>query len=142
MPMQVTLNAHPRYLIATDLIAFVLAAALVLLLTRIPMLLSPLAAALLVAALAALFGVEILVWFRHGIRSVEMDDASVTIFRGPGFFPRRIERGSIARIRIPRRPGRRVVIVKVSAGDRITIAEDAFPREAFARFLSAIGSWR
>jgi hypothetical protein len=142
MPMQVTLNAHPRYLIATDLVAFVLASAFVLLLTRIPMLLSWLAAGLLVAALAALCGLEILLWFRRGIRSVELDDASITVYRGHGFLPRRLERRSIARVLIPRRPGRRVVILTVAARGRVTIAEDAFPREAFSRFLSALGTWR
>jgi hypothetical protein len=142
MLMQVTLNAQRRYLIATDLIAFVLAAVLVLLLTRVPMLFSLLAAGLLVALLAAGFAADILVWQRRGIRSIELDDGSITLYRGPGFRPRRIERRAISRIRIPRRPGRRAVILTLAAGGRVVIAEDAFPREAFARFLSAMSSWR
>lgn len=140
--MQVTLNAHPRYLITTDLIAFVIAAAFVLLLTKVPMLLSLLAALLLVAVLAAICGLSILMWMRRGVRSVEMNDVSITIYSGPGFHPRRLERGEIARIRIPRRPGRHIVILNPAAGGRIAITEDAFPREAFARFLSAISAWR
>jgi hypothetical protein len=97
---------------------------------------------LLVAACAALCGIEILVWFRRGIRSVELDDAALTIYRGPSFHPRRLERRAITRVRIPRRPGRRIVILTVAAGGRVMIAEDAFPREAFTRFLAAMGAWR
>jgi hypothetical protein len=140
--MQVTLTAHPRYLIATDLIAFVLAAAFVLLLTRIPMLVSVLATVILVSLLGIGFGLDILLWWRRGIRSVAMDDNTLTIFRGPGLRPRLVERRQVARVRIPRRPGRRVAILTMNGGGRIVVAEDAFPREAFARFLSAIDAWR
>lgn len=140
--MQITLNAHPRYLIATDAITFVLAAAFVLLLGWIPMLVSGLAQGLLIAFLAVVFGVDILHWWRRGIRTVELDDSSLTVFRGRDLAPRRVERGQVRSVRIPPRPGRRVAILTVTGGRRLVISEDAFPREAFARFLSALRSWR
>ena len=140
--MQVTLNAHPRYLIVTDVVTFVLDAAFVLLLGRIPMLVSALARGLLIALLAIGFGLDILHWWRRGIRTVELDDTTLTVFRGRSLAPQRVERGEVRRIRIPPRPGRRVAILTVIGGQRLVIAEDAFPREAFARFLTALREWR
>lgn len=140
--MQVILDAHPRYLIATDVVAFVLAAALVLLVSRIPMLLSGLACTLLIALLALGFGLDVLRWWRQGIRSVELDDSTLTVLRGPWLAARRIERRQVTGLRIPWRPGRRAAILRVSHGRRLVITEDAFPREAFARFLTALDAWR
>jgi hypothetical protein len=139
---RITLTAHPRYLAATNGAAFLLIVLLLLAASRIRVLLSPLAVLVLSLFTAALFGAQILVWFRRGIRVVEVDADSLTIYRGSARVAQRLERGAIARIRIVHRLGWHAVVVHLRSGRRIRIGEDAFPREEFLRACGALGAWK
>jgi hypothetical protein len=142
MKTQVSLSAHSRYLIASDLVAFVLITIVLLAVFLIPTLLSLLAFSLLSLCVGIGFGVDIALWFRRGIRSVELDDEALTLYRGKELVPRRIERKTVGGVAIRRVIGRRSAVVRLSDGKRVRIPEDAFPPEAFARFLAALESWR
>jgi hypothetical protein len=141
MNTQVSVDAHPRYLIATDAASFAIGAVLLLLVSRIRSFLSPLAAAILIVCLAIGFGLDILVWFLRGIRSIELDDESLTLYRGPSLEKQRIDRSMISAVSIRSRLGRRGAVLLFGPRRRLRIAEDAFPNEAFARFLSALAGW-
>ena len=67
MATQMSLHAHPRYLIATDAGAFILSVLVLFVIFRVRLLLSPLAFTVLVILMAAGFGVDIGRWFAvHG----------------------------------------------------------------------------
>ncbi|MGA2976404.1 MAG: hypothetical protein ABSF77_13925 [Spirochaetia bacterium] len=142
MSTRVSLSAHPKYLIASDIIAFLFAALALFAVSRIPMILSPLAFAFLTACIALGFGADIGLWFLRGIRSVELADDAITFYKGRSLLMQRIERGSVTRLRIARRLGRRSAVLFLSSGSRVRITEDVFPREAFGRFLTALDQWR
>lgn len=142
MSTPVSLSAHPKYLIASDIIAFLFSALALFAVSRIPMILSLLAFALLTAVVALGFGADIGLWFLRGIRSVELSDDAITFYKGRSLVMQRIERRSVTRLRIARLLGRRRAILFLSSGSRLRITEDAFPREAFGRFLTALGQWR
>ena len=134
--------AHLRYLLAADLAAFVLGLLLLLLASRLPSFLSPLALAILIAGLAVWFGLHIVLWLFSGIRSVEISAGVLIVYRGRRLEADRIERRSLSEIRIRRRLGRRTVTLLHSSGKRTRISEDAFAAEAFSQFLAALETWR
>jgi hypothetical protein len=142
MSTRVSIDAHPRYLIAADAAAFVVSAVLLLLVSRIRSFLSPLALIILILCLSMGFGCEILIWFLKGIRSIELDDESLTLYRGPSLEMRRINRGMVTGLSLRSRLWRRDAVVLLGPKRRLRIAEDAFPKEAFERFLSALAGWR
>jgi hypothetical protein len=135
------MDAHPRYLIATDAAAFAVGAVLLLLVSLIRSLFSPLAVALLIACLAIGFGIDIGVWFLRGIRSVELEEELLILYRGPSLEIQRVDRGAVSAVTIRSRFGRRGAVLLLGAKHKVRIAEDAFPKEAFTRFLSALGHW-
>ncbi len=141
MNTQISLSAHARYLIASDLIAFILVVLVLLVIFLIPTLLSPLAFVLLTVCVAIGFGADIARWFRRGIRSVVLDDESLTLSIGEDLTPRRVERTTVAAIQIRRVIGRRSAVLRMRDGKRLRIPEDAFPPEAFVRFLAALETW-
>jgi hypothetical protein len=142
MNNRVSVDAHPRYLIATDAASFVIGAVLLLLVSRIRSFLSPLAVAVLITCLALGFGFDVLIWFLKGIRSIELDDESLTLYRGPSLEMQRINRGMVMAVSIRSRLGRRGAVVLLGERRRLRIAEDAFPKEPFERFLSTLAGWR
>ena len=142
MNSRVSADAHPRYLVATDMASFAIASVLLVLLSRLPSLFSPLALALLIVGLAVWFGIDIGIWVLRGIRSMELDAETLTLYRGRSLVAQRIERRSISEVRICRRLGRRTAMLRFPSGKRVRITEDAFPRDAFSRFLVALGSWQ
>ena len=142
MNNRVSVDAHPRYLIATDAAALAIGAVLLLLVSRIQSLLSPLAAAILILCLAIGFGFDVLAWFLRGIRSIELDDESLTVYRGPSLEMQRINREMVTAVRVRSRLGRRAAVVLLGPKQTLRIAEDAFPKESFERFLSTIAGWR
>jgi len=142
MDSRVSVDAHPRYLIATDAASFAVAAVLILLMSRIRSFLSPLAAAVLIACLAIGFGFDILTWFLRGIRSIELNGESLTVYRGPSLEMQRIDRALVIAVSLRSRLWRRGAVVLLRQKKKVWIAEDSFPHEAFTRFLTALAEWR
>jgi uncharacterized protein (DUF58 family) len=142
MNTRVSIDAHPRYLIVTDVAAFAIGVFLLLLLSLIPSILSALAVVLLIAGLAMFFVLDIAFWFLKGVRSVELDEHTLTIYKGTSLESRRIERGHVSGIKVRSRLGRRDAVLILGAKERVRIAEDAFTPEAFSRFLAALDAWR
>ncbi len=142
MDTRISVDAHPRYIIATDAASFAIGAVLLLVVSRIRSFLSPLAVAILITCLAIGFGFDILIWFLKGIRSIELDDESLTLYRGPSLEVRRIDRGMVTAVTLRSRVGKRSAVVLLGAKQKLRIAEDAFPKEPFERFLSALAGWR
>jgi len=141
MDTRVSVDAHPRYLIATDGASFAIAAVLVLLVSLIRSFLSPLAVFILIAGLAIGFGFDILTWFLKGIRSIELDDQSLTVYRGPSLEMQCINRGMVTAVCLRNRLWRRGALVLLGPKKKVWVAEDPFPREPFTRFLSALAEW-
>jgi len=134
-------QAHARYLIATDLAAFVFATLVVLVASRIRALISPLAVLVVIAALAVVFGCDVALWIYRGVRSIELDEDSITLFRGSELKPLVISRREIAGLETRRRLMRRVVVVKRWGARAVRITEEAFAPEAFSRFLTVLADW-
>jgi hypothetical protein len=138
---QASLDAHPRYLLATDITAFVVGAILVIALRLIPRIFSPLAIALMVVGLGIILGLDLLAWHLSGIRSLRLEDEELTLYRGPGLVMLRVQRRTITSATISHRLGKRRAVLRLANGKRVRIAEDAFPREAFSRFLASLEEW-
>ena len=138
---RVSVDAQIRYIIATDAAAFLIGAALLCALSLVPKTISALALWLLVTGFAVGLGLHVLLWFFRGIRSLELSDDALTVYRGPGLVSRRIERRMVTDVRVTRRLGRRAAVLLLTSRERVRITEDAFPREAFGRFLNALHEW-
>jgi len=136
-----SIDAHIRYIIATDAAAFLIGMILLCALSLVPKALSALALWLLLAGLAIGLGMDVLLWFFRGIRSVELSDDAITMYRGRGLESRRIERHMVRDVTVTRRLGRRTAMLLLTSKEKVRITEDAFPREAFARFLNALCGW-
>ena len=141
MSSRISIDARLRYVLTTDAVAFLAAAILIFLVSRIRSLVSLLAVWLLVAALVVGLAVEIALWLLAGIRRVELEDDVLTLTVGRHRRMHRVERADLARLRVTRRLGRVAVRVRLRSGARLRIPEDAFPREAFARLLSELERW-
>ncbi len=133
--------AHLRYLLATDAAAFLFATLLVLLASRIRALLSPLAVVVVIAALAVAFGCDVALWIFRGIRSIELDEETLTLLRGRELKPQTITKDGIAGLEIRRRFMRRTVSVRLSRFHVVRITEEAFSPEVFSRFLAVLAGW-
>jgi hypothetical protein len=136
------MDARPLLVVAADVGAFLIAVLLLALLTLVRSLISPLAFGVLAAALAAGFGLDLLLWVRRGIRSVEIDPDQLTLYRGPSMVPQRVPRGAVSSSRAVRGLGRRVALLRMARGRPIRIPEDAFARAEFSRFLTHLSGWR
>jgi hypothetical protein len=141
MDTRISIDAHPRYLIATDAASFAVAAVLILLVSLIRSFLSPLAVVILVACIGIGFGFDILTWFLNGTRSIELDDESLTLYKGPSLDIQRIDRGMVTAVSLGSRLWRRGVVVFFGEKRKLRIAEDAFPKEPFERFLTTLADW-
>jgi hypothetical protein len=141
MSTRFSADAHLRYVLFTDAAVFSVGALLIVLLSRVRSLVSPLAAWLLLAALVIGFAVEITLWLLLGVRRVELEEYTLTLTVGRSRRTHRVERQDLSRIRITRHLGRTSLLLKLKTGARLRIPEDAFPREAFARLLSALERW-
>jgi hypothetical protein len=137
-----TIHAHPRYLIVTDAAVLVLAEALLAGIRAARVLVSPLAFWMLSIAVVLGLAADVAAWFWRGIRSVGVDDDLITVYRGPLLSARSFRRAGIARLKVTRLPGAGMVRFRDTLGRRERITEQAFPREDFSRFLSAVETWR
>ncbi len=133
--------AHLRHILATDAAAFLVGALLVLLISRIRALISPLAVTVVIAALALAFAGDIVLWLYRGIRSIELDDQSITLLRGKDLEPQVLARHQVVSVEIGRRFLRRVAILRLSRFHVVRITEEAFSQEEFSRFLAALSGW-
>ncbi|MGA2479010.1 MAG: hypothetical protein ABSG63_09720 [Spirochaetia bacterium] len=138
---QASLDAHLRYLLATDVAVFAIGSVLLIALRLIQRIFSPLAIALMVAGLGVLLGLDLLRWHLKGIRSLRLESEDLTLYRGPGLAVRRVPRRAITSFRVSHRLGKRTAVLRLAKGRRVRIPEDAFPREAFARFLADLEPW-
>jgi hypothetical protein len=134
-------EAHLRYILATDLTAFLFAALLVLLVSRIRAIISPLAVVVVIASLALAFAGDVALWLYRGIRSIELDEQTLTLFRGEALKPQVLARDAVVSVEIKRRFLRRVVLLRLSRVLVVRITEEAFPQEVFNRFLAALSGW-
>ena len=146
---------------AIDAAGFLAGAILLAALRLVPQLVSPLAFWLLLAALAAAFGVDLVLWFSRGIHAIELDGSTLTLHRGRRRPVRQlVERPSVRCVRTRRSWGAPAVeirlrrdgnrgIVRVASGlfsrltskDRVLLREDAFDREAFAELARLLAAW-
>ena len=138
---QASLDAHPRYLLATDIAAFAVGVVVVIALGFIPRIFSPLALVLMVIGLGALLGLDLLLWHLAGIRSLRLQGEDLTLHKGAGREEVRVQRSAVVSLRVVRRLGKRTAVLRMTSGKQVRVAEDAFPREGFARFLAALEEW-
>ncbi len=141
MNNHVSIQAHPRYLVATDAAALLVAEILLFVLSRIRILISPLAFLLLGVGVLAGFAADVGLWFWKGIRAAEISDDKLTIYRGAALFPEAFMHPVVMSVRISRQPGSRSARLRTMSGRRLRITENAFPREDFTRFLAALQGW-
>jgi hypothetical protein len=141
MNIHVSIHAHPRYLIATDAAALLLVLLLLFTASRIRYLLSPLAFLLLGAGVLAGFAADVGWWFWKGIRAAEIADDVLILYRGRSLQPQTFTKPTVLRVQISRVRGSRKAHIRMLSGRRLRIAEHAFPREEFTRFLAALESW-
>ena len=134
-------QAHLRYMLATDIAAFLFAALLVLIASRVRAIISPLAVVIVIAAFAAAFAGDVALWLYRGIRSIDLDDQTLTLFRGMDLKAQSFTRETVAGVEIKRRFLRRMVILRLSRIRAVRITEEAFPHEIFSNFLEAISGW-
>jgi hypothetical protein len=128
-------------LVATDVAALLLAELILFALSRIRVLISPLAFTLFGVGVLAGFAAGVGLWFWKGIRAAEISDDLLTVYRGRSLLPERILRSIVLTVRISRLPGSRSVRLMTMSGRRLRIAENAFPHEEFSRFLAALQEW-
>jgi len=141
MNSHISIQAHPRYLVATDVAALLVAEILLFALSRIRVLISPLAFLLLGVGVIAGFAADVGLWFWKGIRAAEISDDVLTVYRGRSLFPEAFLRSLVLSVRIARLPGSRSARLRTMSGRRLRITENAFPREEFSRFLAALQEW-
>jgi hypothetical protein len=141
MNNHVSIQAHPRYLVATDAAALATAEILLFALSRINALMSPLALRLLAAGLLAGFAADIGLWFWKGIRAAEITGERLTVYRGGSLLPETYGRGVTVIVKISRLPGNRSARLRTMSGRRLRITENAFAAREFSRFLAALRRW-
>jgi hypothetical protein len=141
MKSAISIQSHLRYLVATDAAALLVAELLLFALSRIRVLISPLAFLLLGIGVIAGFAADVGLWFWRGIRAAEISDEQLTVYRGRSLFPETYLRSVIMSVRISRLPGSRSARLQTLSGRRLRITENAFPREEFSRLLAALREW-
>jgi len=141
MSIHVSIHAHPRYLVATDAAALPLVEILLFAVSRIRLMLSPLAYLLLGIAVVLGFAADVGAWFWKGIRAAELTDDVLTVYRGRSLAPQVFARVTVRRMKLSRLSGARSVRLRTLSGRRMRIVESAFPPEEFSRLLTALEMW-
>jgi predicted membrane metal-binding protein len=147
---------------AIDAAGFLIGAILLVAVRFVPQLISPLAFWLLLSALAAGFGVDLILWFSRGIHAIELEGDTLTLHRGHRRSVRqRVERTSVRCVRARRSWGGQVVEIRLRrygdrgiarllsrlvsrllGQDRVLLRDDAFDREAFAVLTERLAVWK
>lgn len=130
-----------RNLLVLDGAVFLVCVLALYVLYRVPLLLSPLAVALLILGAAALLVLDAVLWTRGGIRSIELEPETLTMYRGRELRESRLDRRSVISVRIKRRLGRGSVTIVLATGNRIRIRDDPFPAAEFHRLVEALRRW-
>ena len=136
------LDGRLRNLLVLDGTVFLVCAIALLVLYRVPLLLSPLALVLLILAAAALLVLDVVLWARRGARSIELEADILTIYRGRNLEESRLDRRSVRSVHARRRLGRGSVTILLTSGKRLRIREDPFPSGEFRRLVEALRRWR
>ncbi len=141
MKASTSADASLRYLLVPSITACVIIVLVLFALNRIGEVLSTLAFVLLSLAVAAGFACEALVWLQFGVRRIEVDERSLTLYRGRALRQRSVERISVRSVRVVSRLGRRSATLYLGRGRWLRVASSAFPAEAFTAILDAIAEW-
>jgi hypothetical protein len=156
------LESRSGRITAIDAAGFLAGAVVLAALRFVPQLVSPLAFWLLLAALAAAFGVDLFLWHSRGIHAIELDGDTLAIHRGGRRSVRQlIERTSVCGVRVRRSWGGQSVEIRLRRdGDRgfarrtsrrfppltrkgrVLLREDAFDRKAFAGLAERLAAWK
>ncbi|HET6485482.1 MAG TPA: hypothetical protein VFH83_03620 [Spirochaetia bacterium] len=137
----VRVEGRLRNLLVLDGAVFLVCVLALYVLYRVPLLLSPLAVALLILGAAALLVLDAVLWTRGGIRSIELEPETLTMYRGRELRESRLDRRSVISVRIKRRLGRGSVTIVLATGNRIRIRDDPFPAAEFHRLVEALRRW-
>ncbi len=148
-------EARVGRLIATNAGTLAAAGVILFVLTRVRILLSGLAFALLIGALAVILAAEVGLWLWRGIRVLEVDADGLRLTRGVRRSTSWIGREQIRGVRLTRRIGRGRIVVALSyelrllrlaipLPWRLVIPEDAFGDEDFLLLsteLDRLNAW-
>jgi hypothetical protein len=126
---------------ATGAAGFALGAILLVAARFVPQLISPLAFWLLLAALAAGFGVELLLWASRGVRAIELDGDTLSLWGGRTRSIQRIERSAVRTVRSRRSWGGNSIELTFPDRGRTMLRDDAFDRDAFAGLADRLAAW-
>jgi hypothetical protein len=151
---------------AIDATGFLIGTVLLIAVRFVPQLISALAFWLLLVALAAGFGIDLLLWFSRGIHAIELDGDTLTLHRGRRHSIRQlIERASVRSVRSRRSWGGQTVeiglqrpavqsaarrdesvtarlVSRLLGRDRVLLRDDVFDREAFAGLAERLAAWK
>jgi len=157
MERTLTIHARPWLIIAADLGGFVLGAILLILLAMLGSLISPLAFSLLIAVWGLSFALDILRWYRSGIRAIRLDSSGLTVRCGARSAEVKIAPADVSEVAARRRFWRRTLIVHLkppaSRGSaqgallrprrarRLRITDDAFTMADFSLLATALQEW-
>jgi len=141
----VRLSARAGRLAAVDGAGLAFGAVLLVGLRLIPQLISPLAFWLLLAALAAGFAGDFLLWHLRGTRTIEVDGDTLTLRSGYLHAVRRIERTSVRGVTSRHRWGGMSIAISVRMGasrrTRVRLRDDAFDPGEFATLAERLAAW-
>lgn len=138
------LESRPLAILAIDAAGFLLGAAVLVAARFVPQLVSPLAFWLLLGALAAGFGADLLRWQKRGIRAIELDGETLVLSRGRARSVQRIERAIVLSVATHRRWGGRSIEIHCRGPGRCArtlLRDDAFDRAAFAELARRLAAW-
>ena len=147
---------------AIDAAGFLIGAILLVAVRFVPQLISPLAFWLLLSALAAGFGVDLILWFSRGIHAIGLEGDTLTLHRGRRRSVRQlVERASVRSVGARRSWGGQVLEIRLRrygdrgiarllsrlasrllGQDRVLLRDDAFDREAFAVLAERLAVWK
>jgi hypothetical protein len=138
-------------MLVTNISGAMLGAILLFFLLSVRLLFSPALFLVMFLVLAAYMVGDYLLWQGNGVRAVEIDRDSITIFRGKGLKPAVIDQGQITGINVISKLKRRIVTiltggkekrvfpgVTIFTGSRTRIAEDAFNDLEFSEFIERL----
>jgi len=142
-PRILRLASRPSRILAIDAAGFLLGAAVLVAARFVPQLLSPLAFWLLLASLAAGFGIDLLLWMRRGVRAIELEGRTLILRRGTAREVQRIERADVRGVSTRRRWGGRSIEVRTGGRRRrrTLLRDDAFDREEFSGLAEVLEGW-
>jgi hypothetical protein len=139
------IQAKPQYLVVANTGAFLLGALIFFLVGRIPLLFSPLAVALLIAALGLALGAELAIWLWRGVRAIVFHDGSLDVEYGPARRTLHVEMEDIAEVSMARGlRGRRILIFLKGvgrlgfAGKRLSVPAGVFSSRDFTSMFSRL----